>query len=319
MLDSIMIFVNSLPGAVAQGLIWGIMAIGVYITYRILHFADLSVDGSFVTGGAVCVMLMLNGWNVWFAMLMSLLAGMAAGFLTGFFHTVLGIPDILSGILTQLSLYSINMAIMMERSNVPVASASGLLISSREVNDPRNWWQPVLILVAVVAVVICIIYWFFGTEIGCGIRATGCNENMARAQGINTSVSKMLGLIISNGIVAFAGALFSQYTGASDVNAGRGAIVIGLAAVIIGEVVLGNFFNNFACKLGSVVVGGILYYIVITFVIQLGLSTLYLKLLSAVVVAIFLAVPYVKGRYFKKNSAKMIKRLRNENGGDQNA
>lgn len=314
----IMVFVNSLPSAVVQGLIWGIMALGVYITYRILNFADLSVDGSFVTGGAVCVMLLSCGWNVWLAMLMALLAGMAAGFMTGFFHTVMGIPDILSGILTQLSLYSINMAIMLERSNVPISRpAQDLVLNARDVGNPQRWYIPVLICVAVVAVVIAIMYWFFGTEVGCSIRATGCNPNMARAQGINTNISKMLGLVISNGIVAFSGALFAQYSNASDVNAGRGAIVIGLAAVIIGEVVMGKRFN-FAYRLASVVIGAILYYIVITLVIQLGLPTLYLKLLSAVVVAIFLAVPYIKGKYFTRGVPdKVLKSIRG--GGNDNA
>ena len=309
----IMVLINSLPTSILEGLIWGIMAIGVYITYRILNFADLSVDGTLVTGGAVCVMLVLNGCNVWFAMQMSLLAGMAAGFLTGFFHTILGIPDILSGILTQLSLYSINMAIMLERSNVPIASADEQLIRSSDAK-----WVRILICIGIVIVVIAVVYWFFGTEIGCGIRATGCNPNMARAQGINTNVSKILGLVISNGIVAFAGALLAQFKGSSDVNAGRGAIVIGLAAVIIGEVVMGKRFN-FAYRLCSVVVGAILYYIVIAIVVQLGLPTLYLKLLTAVVVAIFLAVPYVKSRYLSKGSSKLIKRLRDGNGGGQNA
>ncbi len=294
---------NAMPGAIAQGMIWGIMAIGVYITYRILDIADLTVDGSLGTGGAVCVILTLNGVPAWAAILCAVLAGMLAGFVTGIFHTACGIPAILSGILTQLALYSVNLRIMGAgtgggKANLPVSvDKYNLLISARFVrNTGLN--NPLLILVIFCAVVILLLYWFFGTEIGCSLRATGANSNMARAQGINTNVAKVLGLMISNGLVALAGALLGQYQGFSDINMGRGAIVIGLAAVIIGEVVFDKLFRNFALKLLAAIIGAVIYYIVIQFVLRLGLSTDDLKLLTALVVALFLAVPYLKGKYF---------------------
>lgn len=297
---------NSMPGACAQGLAWGIMAIGVYITYKILDIADLTVDGSIATGAAVCVILTVNGVPVWAAMLCAVLAGVLAGLVTGLFHTVCGIPAILSGILTQLALYSVNLRILGwgtkngSQSNLPVSvDKYGLLVSSRYVRElaARN---PILPLAVFVAVVIALLYWFFGTELGCSLRATGANGNMARAQGINTSWCKVLGLMVSNGLVALSGALLAQYQGFADVNMGRGAIVIGLAAVIIGEVLLSKVFRNFALKLLSCVIGAVIYYIVIQFVLRLGLSTDDLKLLTALVVAVFLAVPYWKGRYFAK-------------------
>ena len=294
---------KSMPGAVGQGMIWGIMAIGVYITYRILDVADLTVDGSLATGGAVCVLLTLNGANVWVALLVAVLAGVLAGFVTGAFHTFCGIPPILAGILTQLALYSVNLRIMgwgtgAGKANLPISvDKYDLIISSRYVRDV-GIQNPILALVIFCVVIIGVLYWFFGTEIGCSLRATGSNHNMARAQGINTNVTKVLGLMISNGLVALAGALLSQYQGFSDINMGRGAIVIGLAAVIIGEVIFDKVFHNFALKLLASIIGAIIYYIVIQFVLRLGLSTDDLKLLTAFVVAVFLAVPYWKGKYF---------------------
>ena len=290
---------NALPGAVAQGLIWGLMAIGVYITFRILDVADLTVDGSLATGGAVAVMLIRAGVNPWAALLCAFAAGMLAGFVTGVFHTKCGIPAILAGILTQLSLYSINLRIMGGKANQAVGvDKYDLLVSQRYVRTV-SLDNPLPLLVVFTVVLIAVLYWFFGTEKGCSIRATGANPNMSRAQGINVNRNKVLGLMISNGIVALSSALYSQYQGFADVNAGRGAIVIGLAAVIIGDVIFSRIFQNFALKLVSVSLGAVIYYVVIQIVLTLGLDSNDLKLFSALVVAIFLAVPYWKNRYFR--------------------
>ena len=291
---------NAMPGAVAQGLIWGITAIGIYITFRILDIADLTVDGSLCTGGAVCLMMMLSGHNVLISMLVATLAGMLTGLVTGLFHTFMGIPAILSGILTQLGLYSINLKIMGKSNQAINVDKYDLLVSLRYIKNVPFYKNTILVVAVVIILLVAILYWFFGTELGCALRATGCNGNMARAQGINTDVTKVLGLMISNGIVAFSGALFAQYQGFSDVNMGRGAIVIGLAAVIIAEVVFGKVFRNFSAKLLGCVLGAVIYYIVIQIVLKMGLSTDDLKLLSALVVAVFLALPYWKSKYFSK-------------------
>ncbi|MBS7359439.1 MAG: ABC transporter permease [Oscillospiraceae bacterium] len=295
-----MSILSSLPGAAAQGLIWGIMAIGVYLTYRILDVADLTVDGSIATGGAVCVMLLMNGCNVWLALLVSFIAGVLAGLVTGLFHTLMGIPAILSGILTQLSLYSINLKIMGKANQAVNASTTNVLVSLRWIKD-ATLNNPLIMVSIFIVVIIALLYRFFGSEMGCAIRATGSNINMSRAQGINTDANKVIGIMLSNGLVALSGALLSQYQGFADVNMGRGAIVIGLAAVVIGEAIFSRIFKNFALKLLSVVFGAIIYYIVVQVVISLGVDANYLKLLSAVVVAIFLAVPYWKKKYFTKS------------------
>ena len=301
-----MSFLSALPGAAAQGIIWGIMAIGVYITFRVLDIADLTVDGSFGTGGAVLVMCTISGMNIYLAMLLAFLAGCLAGLATGIFHTVFGIPAILAGILTQLALYSINLRILGGKANQTVSARNyKLIVSLGEIN------KSLIVGLVFSVVIIAILYWFFGTELGHSIRATGNNQAMARANGINTNINKIIGLVLSNGLVALAGALLSQYQGFADVNMGRGAIVIGLAAVIIGEVVLGKIFKNFALRLFACVVGGIIYYIVITIVLRLGLNENDLKLFSALVVAMFLGVPYWKN----KVSAKKVKRT----GGAENA
>ena len=305
-MSTILAFINSLPGAVGQGLAWGIMAIGVYITYRILDIADLTVDGSLATGGAVCAIAITLGVNPWVAVLLAVTAGMLAGFVTGFFHTVCGIPAILSGILTQLALYSLNLRILALGSDATTKATlplsvdnQHLLLSSRYIRAlALN--NPIWLLLVVVLVVIGGLYWFFGTELGSSLRATGANPNMARAQGINTNFSKVLALIVSNGLVAMSGALLAQYQGSATVDMGRGAIVIGLAAVIIGEVLFSKGSLNFALKLASCIVGAIIYYVVITLVLRLGLESTDLKLLTALVVAIFLTIPYWKGKYFTK-------------------
>ncbi len=293
---------NQLPGAAAQGMIWGIMAIGVYITYRILDVSDLTVDGSIATGGAVAAMLITNGYSFWVAMLVAFVAGMLAGLVTGVFHTTMGIPAILSGILTQLALYSINLKIMLGKANTAVSvNKFSMLLSSRYVRQ-LTIQNPMLPLIAIIIVLIGFMVWFFGTEFGCSLRATGANTAMSRAQGINTELNKVLGLMLSNGIVSFAGALLTQYQGFADVNMGRGAIVIGLAAVIIGEVVFGKLFSRAKALRGiggsllAVALGAIIYYLVIQVVIWLGLNTNDLKMLTALVVAMFLAVPHWKSR-----------------------
>jgi putative ABC transport system permease protein len=295
---------NQLPGAVAQGLIWGIMAIGVYITFRILDIADLTVDGSFATGGAVAAILITGGVNPWLATLAAFVVGLAAGMVTGVFHTSMGIPAILAGILTQLALYSVNLRIqgigtdLGSRANVPLSinKYKNMLVSLRNVGR-FALDNPIWLMLLITLVLIGLMYWFFGTEYGCGLRAVGANQQMARAQGINTGRGKIVGLMISNGMVAFSGALMAQYQGFADVQMGRGAIVIGLAAVIIGEVIFGKLFRNFALKLLAVSLGAIIYYMVIQVVLWLGLNTDDLKLLTALVVALFLAMPHWKSRF----------------------
>ena len=302
---NVMALFNALPGSVAQGLIWGIMAIGVYMTYKVLDFADLTVDGSIATGGATAVMLMLSGQNVVVALIGATIAGMLAGLATGIFHVAFGIPGILAGILTQLGLYSVNMRIMGKSNQAISVDKYDLILSLRDI--------PNAILVGVIfcAVLIVLLYCFYGTEIGRVFRATGCNETMARAQGVNTNNMKIIGLMLSNGLVGLAGGLYAQYQGNADVNMGRGAIVIGLAAVIIGEVVLGRWVSfNYMLRMAAVVFGAIMYFCVIAVVLWLGLETTDMKLISALIVAAFLAVPYLKGKY----NASHVKR-----GGGKNA
>ena len=296
----IMNLVNALPGAAAQGLIWGIMAIGVYITYRILDIADLTVDGSLCTGGAVCIMMMLKGYSVWMSMAIALAAGMTSGLVTGLLHTSMGIPAILSGILTQLGLWSVNLKIMGKANQSINVDKYPLLVSLRFIRNVPFSKNTIIVVALVTVVLILFLYWFFGTELGCSLRATGCNDKMARAQGINTDFNRVLGLMISNGLVAFSGALLAQYQGYADINMGRGAIAIGLAAVIIGEAVFGKIFHNFGFRLLSVALGSIIYYLVIQVVIWRGIDPDLLKLLSAAVVAVFLAAPVWKERYLRK-------------------
>lgn len=283
------------------------MAIGVYLTYKILSISDLTVDGSFCTGGAVCAVLMTAGYNIWLSMLLAALAGLLAGLVTGFFHTKCGIPAILSGILTQLGLWSVNLAIMDMKANVSLnVNNFDLLVSLRYLQEvqkgTRPFWQhPIFVVGLMTVALIGVLYWFFGTELGASIRATGANGNMARAQGINTSFNQVLGLGLSNALVALSGAMLCQYNGFAEINMGRGAIVIGLAAIIIGDVAFGKIFRNFGLKLLAVSIGSIIYYVVIQFVIsQFKMNTNYMKLISALIVALFLAIPYWKQQYFHK-------------------
>lgn len=301
--------IGAMPGAVAQGLIWGIMAIGVYITYRILDVADLTVDGTMCTGGAVCVMMMISGHNVWVSLLCAVLAGLAAGLMTGIFHVVMGIPAILAGILSQLALYSINLKIIGSSNQVISSGKYDVLVALKYIKGVSFFKNTIFIVAIFTIVIIALLYWFFGTALGCSLRATGSNQNMSRAQGINTKFNVVLGLMLSNGLVALSSALYAQYQGFVDINMGRGAIVIGLAAVIIGTVIFEKIFKNFALKLLSVSIGAVVYYMVLQVVIWLGFDTDLLKLLSALVVAVFLALPYWKKTYMpairtmKKRSA----------------
>lgn len=296
-----MSFLNALPGNIAQGIIWGLMGLGVFITYKLLHFADLSVDGSFATGGAVTAIMLINGCPIWVAMLVAVAAGLLAGLATGLLHTLLGIPDILSGILTQIALYSINLNIM-GKSNLPISYRNySLVISASNIN------MAIIIALIVVAIVIVAMYWYFGTEQGTTIRSTGSNPAMSKAQGININFTKVIALALSNAVVAFSGSIFSQYQGFADVNMGRGAIVIGLAAVIIGEVLGEAIFRkhiNFIIRLIFVIVGGILYYIAMGIVLWLKMPTDDTKLFTAIIVAIFLAVPNIRSR--ATNSFKKV-------------
>lgn len=291
---------NALPSNVAQGLVWGVMALGLYITFRLLDFSDLTVDGSIATGGAVTVMLTVNGHSIWFSLLIATLAGIAAGLCTGLLHTRLGIPPILAGILTQIALYSINLHILGGSNKALSVDKYNLILSSRNI--------PKAILTSIIfcAILIAILYWYFGTEQGSAIRATGCNPAMSKAQGINNNNMKLIALCLSNGLVAMSGGLLSQFQGFADVNMGRGAIVIGLAAVIIGEVLCDAILGkraSFATRLIFVVIGAIIYYVVIGIVIWLKMDPNDLKLFTAIIVAIFLAVPYLRAE--RKNSFKM--------------
>ncbi|MBR2338244.1 MAG: ABC transporter permease [Clostridia bacterium] len=293
-----MAFLNALPGAIAEGLIWGLMAIGVYISYKILDIADLTVDGSICTGACVCAVLIGSGVPVWLSVILAFLAGAMTGILTGLFHTALGIPSILAGILTQLILYSVNLTILGGKSLATIDPRANTLLLHMS-NNPRS----ILSAGLIVAAMIVILWLFFYTEVGLTLKSTGDNPDMSRAQGINVKFNKVLGLAISNGIVAIAGALLAQYKGSANINDGRGAIVIGLAAIFIGLSVSMKIKPNFVVSLIGVIGGGIVYYIIYNFVILLGLKTDFLKMLSAIIVVLFLAIPYLKGEYFTKRKS----------------
>ena len=291
----------ALQGAISQGVLWGIMVLGVFITFRLLDIPDMTCDGSFALGGCVCAVLIVNN-NVdpLLAVLAGMCAGAIAGAVTGILTTVFEIPAILAGILTQLSLYSVNLKIMGKANQAINVDKYNLLVSLRHIKNASLSKNTIFIVAVMCILLIAILYWFFGTELGCSLRATGCNPSMSRAQGINTDRNKVLALMLSNGLVALSGALLTQYQGFADINMGRGSIVIGLAAVIIGEAIFSRIFRNFALKLLSVVFGSILYYLVLQVVIWMGIDTDLLKMLSALVVALFLAFPYWKGKYFTK-------------------
>ncbi len=304
-MEMLLNWLGTLPGAVGQGLVWGIMAIGLYITFKVLDLADLTVDGSITTGAAVCTVLVSKGTNIWLAMLCAVVAGMIAGFVTGMLHTTLGIPAILAGILTQLMLWSINLLVMESKANIPLSRfkyGDKLLISGNN----SEIYVSLAILLGFVAVLVGLLYWFFGTEMGMSLRSTGCNLEMSRAQGINTDFTKVFGLALSNGVVALAGSLLAQQQGAADINMGRGAIVIGLAAVIVGEALFQKKTTNFALRLLFVVCGAIIYWLVFQTVIFIGLPSELLKMLSAIVVALFLGVPYLKSHIVKKKKKKEV-------------
>lgn len=311
-----MYFFNALPGAVAEGLIWGIMAIGVYISYKILDIADLSVDGSICTGMCVCAVLITGGMPAWLSILIAFVAGALAGTVTGILHSALGIPAILAGILTQLMLYSVNLTVLGGRSLIQISAREYKLILNMSDN-------PMAIVAAaiIIAAVIVGLWLFFYTEVGLTLKSTGDNPDMSRAQGVDVKFNKILGLAISNGVVALAGALLAQYKGSANINEGRGAIVIGLAAIFIGLSVSMKIKPNFVVSLIGVVGGGVVYYVIYNFVILLGLKTDYLKMLSAIIVALFLAVPYLKNEYFKKKKPLRIEKAAEaaENGGSENA
>ncbi len=292
---------GAIPGAVSLGLVWGIMAIGLYITYKILAISDLTVDGSICTGAAVCTMLMTAGVNPWVAMLCATLAGGLCGLVTGFLHTVLDIPAILSGILTQLALWSVNLKIM-GQANRPLSARNFPVIITQMKTE-----EAIVMLLIIAGAIIGLLYWFFGTELGCSIRATGCNLNMSRAQGINTELNKVLGLVLSNALIALSGALLAQYQGFADINMGRGAIVVGLAAIVIGEVLFSKIARNFAVRLCGALLGGVVYYMVYQVIVFLGLDTDLLKMLSAVVVALFLGIPNLRNKYFSRLNTKRAK------------
>ena len=293
-------WIGALPGVLAQGMIWGIMAIGVFITFRILDIADLTVDGTICTGAAVCAVLLVSGVNAWAAIAIATLTGVLCGLITGILHTFFGIPAILAGILTQMILWSANLIIMGKANVALTAVSDSKLISNLDTESLVSN----LILLGFVVAVAGLLYWFFGTELGVSLRSTGSNPNMSRAQGINTDLAKVLGLMISNGLVALSGALLAQYSNAADINMGKGAIVIGLAAVVVGEAVVSKISGNFIVKLFGVVVGAVIYHMIYQTVILLGMNSDLLKALSAVVVIIFLGIPYVKRKYFSKPHLK---------------
>ena len=309
-----MAFLYALPGAVAEGLIWGLMAIGVYISYKILDIADLTVDGSICTGACVCAVLLGLGVAPWISVLAALAAGALTGVVTGLLHTRLGIPSILAGILTQLMLYSVNLLILGGKSLMAIdPRANHLLVHMSRNNDS------IVSLVIIVAATIFLLYEFFYTEVGLTLKSTGDNPDMSRAQGVDVNRNKVIGLAIANGIVAMAGALLAQYKGSANINDGRGAIVIGLAAIFIGLSVSMKIKPNFVVSLIGVIGGGIVYYIVYNFVILMGLKTDYLKMLSAIIVALFLGIPYLKATYFTKHKDLRPSDLTKKNGGNDHA
>jgi len=307
-MEIVLKWLNTLPGAAGQGLVWGLMAIGLYITYKILDVADLTVDGSICTGAITCTVLITNGANIWVAMLIALVAGMLAGLVTGLLHTGFGIPAILAGILTQLMLWSVNLLISSGQSNIPINSRFNPDIDVLITSLSSDIYRTIVILAVFVAAIVALLYWFFGTDFGASLRATGNNLEMSRAQGINTNFTKVFGLALSNGIVALSGALLAQQQGSADINMGKGAIVIGLAAIIVGEAMCPKLVTNFAIRLLCVIGGAIIYWFVFQTVVFIGLPSELLKMLSAIVVACFLGVPYLKKTFFSKKKKAEVRK-----------
>ena len=301
--EKLLQYFSSLPDTVNVGVIWGLMAIGVFITYKVLDIADLTVDGSFIVGGVVCATFIDGGGNFAVALLLGFIGGLLCGLVTGLLHTFLGIPPILAGILTQFACWSVCLKIANGASNISISAQSTFVLVSQ-----LDVYNSIWILFLTVAVIVAILYLFFGTQLGASIRATGNNQKMARAQGINTKLNIVLGLMISNGIVALAGALLSQYQGFADINMGKGAIVIGLCSVVIGHAIFSKIARNFGLRMASVVVGGIIYYVIYSTVVYIGMDTDLLKMLAAIVVAIFLGVPYIKSHYYADFKQRLANR-----------
>lgn len=282
-----------LLSAIGQGILWGIMVLGVYITYKLLDIADLTVDGSFTLGGAVCAVMVVNKqMDPVAALLFATAAGLLAGAVTGLLHTLFEIPAILAGILTQIGLWSINLKIMGMKSNVPLLKVDTIFSKFTNMTGMSQNQAFLIIGILIAILIVLILYWFFGTEIESALRATGNNEDMIRALGVDTSMTKLLALMISNGLVGLAGGLVCQMQKYADINMGTGAIVIGLAAIVIGDVLMG-WGRNFALKLTSAIVGSVVYFVIRALVLRLGLDPNYMKLLSAVIVALALCIPVI--------------------------
>lgn len=293
--------IAALFGAVSQGILWGVMVLGVYITYKLLNIADLTADGSFAFGGCVCAVMMVRyGMHPVAALFFSLAAGMVAGCITGILHTVFEIPVILAGILTQISLWSVNLRVM-KKSNEPLLKLDTIFSSFSRITGLSNSHASMVLGLVSVICVVAGLYWFFGTELGSSLRATGNNEAMVKALGINTGFTKLLALMISNGLIGLSGGLVMQSQRYADINAGTGAIVIGLAAIVIGEVLLGRFIS-FGAKLASAVVGSVVYFLIRGIVLQLGMDANDMKLLSAVIVALALSIPTISAKIKNKRS-----------------
>ena len=280
----------AMQGAVSQGVLWGIMVLGVYITYKILDIADLTVDGSFALGGCVCALLVVDkGLDPLLALGLATLAGMIAGAVTGVLHTIFDIPAILAGILTQIGLWSVNLRVM-GKSNTPLLKVDTIFSRIVDMSGMKQSAVSLVIGVLIAILIIAFLYWFFGTELGSTLRATGNNENMIRALGVNTKYTKLLALTLSNGLVGLSGALVCQSQKYADIGIGTGAIVIGLAAIVIGEVLMGRL-KSFGSKLSSAVIGCVVYFLIRAIVLQLGMDANDMKLLSAVIVALALCIP----------------------------
>jgi putative ABC transport system permease protein len=288
-------------GAVAQGLLWGIMTLGVYLTFRILNIADMTCDGSFALGGSTCAILVTKGMNPLLAVFISFFTGLIAGLATGIMHTKLKIHEILAGILSMIALYSINIRIM-GRSNTPLLGIDTVMTKMQDQFGITPNIASFIVGVIFGIALIALLYWFMGTELGSCLRATGNNEKMVRAMGVDTDKIKLMGLMLSNGLIALSGALVAQQQGYGDVGMGTGAIVIGLASIILGESIFAWFNKRFSfyITLLSILLGSVVYRLIIAVVLQLGLKSSDLKLLTAIIVVIALAIPVLKHKIAPK-------------------